>query len=130
MKEIFKNKDIKRINNFKRDIRKFAKENNLVFQESNEKDQSKWVCQMKRESKLTLGVASKAITIIIDDFSDSTIKISVGEGKWMSKIAGSAATAILSGPLFLVVGTTTVTGIFGQVKLMRQINSLIEANFD
>ena len=130
LKEVFKKKNIKNIESFKTDVRKFAKDNDLIFQESDESEQTKWVCQMKKESKITLGLTAKAITVIIDDFSEDTLKISVGEGKWISKIAGSAATMVLAGPLLLVVGATTVTGIFGQIKLINKINNLVEVNFD
>lgn len=131
MKELYKKKDYENIRAFKNDIRLFAKENELVLQETSEtSDTAKWVCQMKKDSKFTLGIASKAITIIIDEFSDDTIKISVGEGKWLSKIAGSAATMIVSGPLLLIAGATTVTGIFKQAKLISQVQNLIEVNFN
>lgn len=100
------------------------------MQETDEEEGStQWFCQVKKESKLTLGVGSKATTVIIDDFSDGTIKISVGQGKWLSKIAGSAATAFVTGPLFLLTGAVAVTGILGQVKLTNEIHNLIDVNF-
>jgi len=131
MKEIYKKKNKDNIQSFKEDIRLFAKQEGLVIQETDEaEDSTQWVCQVKKESKLTLGVSSKATTIIIDDFSDDTIKISVGQGKWLSKIAGSAATTLVTGPLFLLTGAVAVTGIFGQVRLTNKIHNLIDVNFD
>lgn len=131
MKELYKKKSLENIQSFKNDIRLFAKENELVIQETDETgDSPQWVCQMKKESKISLGIASKATTIIIDKFSDDTLKISVGQGKWLSKIAGSAATALVTGPLFLIAGATAVTGIFGQMSLTKRILDLVEVNFE
>lgn len=130
MKELYKKKNLENIQSFKNDIRLFAKENELVMQETDETDDSvQWVCQMKKESKMSLGIASKATTVIIDEFSNDTIKISVGQGKWLSKIAGTAATALVTGPLFLIAGATAVTGVFRQMSLTRDILNLIEVNF-
>lgn len=130
MKEVYKKKNPEKVKAFKNDIRLFAKENELVIQETDETDSIKWICQLKKESKLTLGIASKALTIVIDEFSDDTIKISVGEGKWLPKIAGSAVTMVTSGPLFLLAGATTANGIFKQIKLAKQVQNFIEINFD
>jgi len=129
MKEIFKKKKYEQLKAFKNDIRMFAGESKLKFQEASDSE-FEWVCQIRKNSKLTFGVASSAITIIIDDFSEDTIKIRVGKGKWMSKIAGSAATMLIPGPLLLVAGVATVTGISKQMNLTKQINNFIDIHFN
>lgn len=129
MKELFKKKNYGQLEAFKNDIRIFAEENKLKFQEASDSE-FEWVCQMRNSSKLSFGVASSAVTIIIDDFSEDTIKIRVGKGKWMSKIAGSAATMLIPGPLLLVAGAATVTGISKQMNLTKQINNFIDIHFN
>lgn len=131
MKEIYKKKDQKNIQSFKNDIRLFAKENELAIQETDEAEDSvQWVCQMKKDSKFTLGIASKATTIVIDEFSEDTIKISVGQGKWLSKMGGSALTMLVSGPLILFTGAVTLSGVFGQMSLTNKVRELVEVNFE
>ena len=96
MKEIYKKKTKENIQSFKEDIRLFLKQEGLVIQETDEaEDSTQWVYQVKKESKLTLGVGSKATTITIDDFSDDTIKISVGQ-EWLSKLQGRHDNLVLS----------------------------------
>lgn len=129
MKEIFKKKKYEQLKAFKNDIRIFAEENKLKFQEASD-GEFEWVCQMRKNSKLTLGVRSRAVTIMIDDFSEDTIKIRVGKGKWKSKIAGSAATMLIPGPLLLVAGAATVTGISKQMNLTKQITHFIDIHFE
>ena len=129
MKEIFKKKNHEQLEAFKNDIRTFANENKLKFQEASD-GEFEWVCQMRKNSKLTFGVASSAITIIIEDFSEDTMKIRVGKGKWMSKLAGSAATMLIPGPLLLVAGAATVTGISKQMNLTKQISNFIDIHFN
>lgn len=128
MQEIFKKKNSQQLETFKNDIRLFAEDNKLKFQEASHSEFT-WICQLRKNSKLTFGVASSAITIIVEDFSEDTIKIRLGKGKWMSKLAGSAATLLIPGPLLLVAGAATVTGISKQMTLSKQINNFIDIHF-
>ena len=128
MQEIFKKKNSQQLETFKNDIRLFAEDNKLKFQEASDSEFT-WICQLRKNSKLTFGVASSAITIIVEDFSEDTIKIRLGKGKWMSKLAGSAATVLIPGPLLFVAGAATVTGISKQMTLSKQINNFIDIHF-
>ena len=125
MKEMYFKKDLIKLKSFKENIRKLASSENLEIQEQ-EGDNVDWVCQIKKDSKWTLSVGSKAVTILVNRFSDDTVKISIGEGKWISKIAGGVVSSIATGPLFLLALPTTAAGVYGQVKLNKEIVSLAE----
>lgn len=123
MKEMYFKKDLTKLNSFRENVRQFASSKELEKQENSENDDS-WVCQIKKDSKVTLSIGSKAVTILVESFSEDTIKVSIGEGKWLSKIAGGFVTSVASGPLFLLALPTTVAGVYGQAKLQQEIFSL------
>ncbi|SEL39307.1 hypothetical protein SAMN04488700_0632 [Carnobacterium iners] len=127
MKEIYYKKDLSKLDSFKENVRKYVASKDYELQEQ-EGNQLEWVCQIKKESKWTLGIGSKALTIVIEDFSDNLIKVKIGEGKWLSKISGGLITTVVSGPLFLLAAPTTVLGVIGQVKLTSEIVSLADLN--
>lgn len=127
MKEMYFKKDLAKIKSFKESVKVYASSKEVELQEQGDND-VEWVCQMKKDSKWTLGVGSKALTVVIEDFSDDMIKVRIGEGKWLSKITGGLVTTIASGPLFLVAAPTTVVGVFGQVKLTSEIVKIAELN--
>lgn len=142
MKEMYFKKDLTKIKLFKENVRAYAQSKEVQMQEREGETQihddivrafghSKeekseyngvdWLCQMKKDSKWTLGVGSKALTITIEDFSEDTIKVKIGEGKWLSKVTGGIVTSLASGPLFLVAAPATALGIYGQTKLNSEI---------
>lgn len=123
MKEMYFKKDLTKLKSFRENVRQFASSKELEKQENSENDDS-WVCQIKKDSKVTLSIGSKAVTILVESFSEDTIKVSIGEGKWLSKIAGGVVTSVASGPLFLLALPTTVAGVYGQAKLQQEIVSL------
>lgn len=127
MKEMYFKKDLAKIKSFKENVRVYANSKEVELQEQGDND-VEWVCQMKKDSKLTLSIGSKALTIVIEDFSDDMIKLRIGEGKWLSKITGGLVASVASGPLFLVTAPTTVVGVFGQVKLNSEIVALANLN--
>ncbi|WP_414839416.1 hypothetical protein [Carnobacterium sp. TMP28] len=127
MKEIYYKKDLSKLDSFKENVRKYVVSKDYELQEQ-EGNQLEWVCQIKKESKWTLGIGSKALTIVVEDFSDNLIKVKIGEGKWLSKISGGLITTVVSGPLFLLAAPTTALGVIGQVKLTSEIVSLADLN--
>ena len=123
MKEMYFKKDLTKLKSFRENVRQLASSKGLEKQENSENNDS-WVCQIKKDSKVTLSIGSKAVTILVESFSEDTIKVSIGEGKWLSKIAGGIVTSVASGPLFLLALPTTVAGVYGQAKLQQEIVSL------
>lgn len=129
MKELYYEKDYAKIHAFKEEVREFASAKKLEIQETQE-DVTEWICQMKRGNKYTLGVTSRAATVIIEDVSADTIKIRLGEAKWTSKIAGAVVTTLSTGGLLLIAAPVTITGVLKQASLLKGLQKIIKKNFD
>lgn len=122
MKEKYFKQDIVALDKLKNDIRSYAQNNELEFQE--EEDPVKgWVCQIKKDSKKTLGILSKAVTVIITPFNQDLLRVSIGEAKWMSKVAGGLVG--LLGPGAVLTLVFIPMSIVGAVK-QKSMNDDIE----
>ena len=82
---------------------------------------------MKQVSKITLGVSSSALTVIIQNVNDDTVKVSIGKMKWASKVAGGLVA--LFSPVALLAFPAAVATLVGTVKqnnMFKDIDGFIK----
>ncbi|KIL34234.1 hypothetical protein SD71_21595 [Cohnella kolymensis] len=82
---------------------------------------------MRKSSKITLGLSSRAVTVIIQNANDDMVKISIGKMKWASKVAGGLVA--LFSPVALVAFPFAVATLVGTVKqnnMFKQIEGFIK----
>ncbi|MFD2670303.1 hypothetical protein [Marinicrinis sediminis] len=119
-------KNSETIEKLKYDLRYYCNQNNLETQELDHPEKG-WVFQLKKSSKITLGISSRAVTVIIQNINDDMVKISTGNIKWASKVTGGLV-AIFS-PLALIafpVLVSTCVGLVKQNNMLKQIEQFIE----
>lgn len=120
MKKKYYHHDKNKLNLLKEDFSKFANDEKLDYQETEDSD-GQWICQFKKKK----GITSRAVTVLMTPYGDNTIQVSVGQAKWATKATGGLIALAIAGPLALVIGITTVVSTIGQVKLINEVTKLI-----
>lgn len=82
---------------------------------------------MKKDSNITLGIANKALTVIIKELTVDTVQVQIGEAKWVSKIAGGLLGVALSGGILgLVLIPIAAFGAYKQSSLIKEVKNVIK----
>lgn len=125
MKELYFKKNENEIEALKEDIKRYSNQKGLELQELDDPEKG-WVCQMEKKSSITLGIASRAVTVLISDFSNDTIKVSIGEAKWVSKLAGGLVVLFSPAALVTLIALpVTLTGVFKQKGMLKDLENLV-----
>lgn len=107
---------------FKYELREYAKKKKMEFNEQSTDDL--WVFQMRKPS-MTAGIGSKALSIVIENIDDNTVKVCIGNSKWGAKIASTALITFLFAPLVII----PAIGAAKQGLLIADIKKMIKKRF-